>query len=86
MDKPGQYILDRYMIFNLASVIDWWVITAAKQRQVNIDNIRENARQVTHDYKIGNQVYVGITGIYCKLDDKKQGPHRITEVFTDDTV
>ena len=39
-----------------------------------------------HDYAIGNIVYVEMTGIYCKLDYKKQGPYIITEVFTNGTV
>ena len=64
------------------SVIDWIVVTSAKQCQVEIDNIRENAKRVTHDYVIGNQVYVEITGIYRKLDYSKQGSYIITEVFT----
>ena len=74
------------MLFNLASVVDWRVITAANQRQVDIDNVRENARKVTHDYKIGNQLYVRMSGIYCKLVYKKQGPYIITEVFPNVTV
>ena len=49
MDTPVQDDFGRYMIFNLASVVDWRVITAAKQRQPEVDNVRENVRQVTHD-------------------------------------
>ena len=41
MATPGQAIFGRYMIFNLMSVVDWQAITAAKQKQVDIDNIRE---------------------------------------------
>ena len=74
------------MLFNLTSVVDWRVAIAEKQRQVDIDNIRENSRQVTHDYAIGDIVYVEMTGIYRKLDFKKQEPYRITEVFTNGTV
>ena len=74
------------MLFNLASVVDWRVATAAKQRKVDIDNIRENVKQVTHDYAIGNQVYAEMTGIYRKLDYKKQGHYIIPEVFTNGTV
>ena len=54
--------------------------------QVDIDNVRENAKRVTHDYAIGNQVYVEMTSIYGKLEYKKQGPYIITEVFTNGTV
>ena len=73
------------MIFNLASVVDWRVITTGKQWQVNIDDVQENARQVTHEYSIGNIVYVEMTGIYRKLYYKKQGPYRITELFDNGT-
>ena len=64
---PGQAVFGRDMIFNLASVIDWRVITAGKQQQVDIDNVQENTRGVTHDYAISNLVYLEITGIYHKL-------------------
>ena len=37
------------MLFNLASVVDLQVATAAKQRQVDNNNVRENDKQVTHD-------------------------------------
>ena len=40
MATPGQAIFGRDLLFNLASVVDWQVTTAAKQRQVGIDNIR----------------------------------------------
>ena len=66
------------MVFNLVSVINWQVITAAEQLQVDIDNLNETDRQATHDYTIGDQVYVEMTGIYYKLDYKKQGPYRTT--------
>ena len=86
MATPGQAVFGIYTLFKLTSVVDWRVVTAAKQSQVHIDNTRENARQVTHDYATGDRVYVEMTGIYCKLDYKKQGTYRITEVFTNGTV
>ena len=46
----------------------------------------EKKRQVKHDYAIGDQFCVEMTGIYRKLDSKKQGLYRITEVFTNSTV
>ena len=57
-----------------------------KQQQIDIYNLRGKARRVTHDYKISDQVYAEMTGIYRKLDYKKQGMYRITEVFTKCTV
>ena len=67
MAIPGQAVFDRDMLFNLTSVVYWLVVTAAKQCQLDIDNIRGNAKQVTHDYAIGDHVYVEMTGIYRKI-------------------
>ena len=58
MDTPGQSVFGIDILFYLTSVIDWRVSTSAKQLQVDIDNARENAKQVMHDYTIGNQIYV----------------------------
>ena len=41
MAMPDQAVFGIDMLFNLASVIYWIVITAAKQRQVDIYNVRE---------------------------------------------
>ena len=67
ISTPGQAVFDRDMIFKLTSVVDWQVLTTSKQRQVEIDNVREKARPVAHDYKIGNQFYVEMTGTNLKL-------------------
>ena len=74
MTTSVQAVFSIDMFFNLVSVIDWQVVTAAKQRQVDIDNFWEKYRLVMHDYVIGDRVYVEITGIYRKHDYKKQGP------------
>ena len=42
MDTPGQSVFGIDMLFNLASVIEWRVATAVKQRQVDIYNVKEN--------------------------------------------
>ena len=49
MAPPGQVAFGRYMLFNLASVLDCKVLTAVNQRQLDIDNVRDNSRRVTHD-------------------------------------
>ena len=71
MATPGKSEFFRYILFNLASVVDWSVENPAKQCQIDIDNVRENSRRVTHDYAIGDQAYVEMTGIYSKLNCKK---------------
>ena len=39
---PVQAVFGRDMIFNLASVVKWRVITSGKRLQVDIDNVQEN--------------------------------------------
>ena len=41
MAPPVQAVFGRDMIFKLASVVDCQVVTAAKQRQIDIDNSQE---------------------------------------------
>ena len=41
MATPGQAVFVRDILFNLASVVDWRVATAVKQRQDDIDNVRK---------------------------------------------
>ena len=84
--KPGQIVFVRDIISNLASVIDWRVINTEKQRQVDIDNVQEDARKVKHNYAISDLVYVEMPEIYRKLDYSEYRPYRITEVFTNGKV
>ena len=75
MATPDHYIFGRYMQFNLTLAVDWRVKTAANKRQVEIDNVHESSRQVTHEYAIGNLVYVEMNCIYHKQDYIKQEPY-----------
>ena len=74
-ERPGKYILGRYMISNLSSIVDWKVITTRKQQQVDIDNALENTTKVRHNYAVDNIVFVDKDGIYLKLHHNKHGPY-----------
>ena len=54
MATPGQDVIGRDMLFNLASVVEWQFVTTVTQCQVDIDNVRENSNQFMHDYAIGD--------------------------------
>ena len=58
MATPGQAVFGIEILFSLVSVVDWKVVTAVKQQQLDIDNVKENSRQVTHDYEIVDIFYV----------------------------
>ena len=65
LDKtPAQLVFDRDMIFNLSTaVVNWRAITLRKQKQVDRDNLCENARRITHDYAEQDKVFVIPDGI-----------------------
>ena len=69
--KPVQDVFGWDILFNLASFLYWWVINTKKQRQLDIDNVQGNASKFTHDYAVGDLVYVKVTEIYRKLGYKK---------------
>ena len=83
---PAQLVFGRDMIFNLATVVDWRVVSARKQTQVDRDNLRENAKRISYDYAVGDRVFVKNKGVQRKLDPIKHGPYTITEVHTNGTV
>ena len=62
--QPAQLVFSRKYIFNLTSVIDWHVIHARKQKQVDRDNIGENNKMIFYDYIIGDQVLLKIKASY----------------------
>ena len=74
------------MLFNLTSLLDWHVVTAREQRQVNIDNDREDFIRVSHEYAVDDLVYVEKTDIYCNIDNKNNGTNRNTGIFKNSTV
>ena len=83
---PAQLVFGRDMLFNLGTVVDWKTITERKRKQITEDNKRENKGRLDHDYSVGDKVYRIKRGVKRKLDPPKEGPFRITKVFSNGTV
>jgi hypothetical protein len=83
---PGQLVFGRDMLLDIAFEPNYQNTWAKKQKRINYDNARENSKRVAHDYKVGDYAYILRDGNYRKLEGDKQGPYRITEVFTNGTV
>ena len=83
---PAQMVFGRDMIFNLKSLINWKVVSARKQQTVDKANLRENSKRIDFDYEVGQKAYIVRDKPYRKLDGPKQGPFRITDVYTNGTV
>ena len=63
---------------------NWKFITEWKQRVINENNKRENAKHIPHTYKPGDLVLIHLHG--HKYEHTKQGPYKIQEVYTNGTI
>ena len=73
------------MIINATYVANWKNIMDRRKASMLKDNLRENAKRISHDYKINDRVYVTSFDVKRKLHSKK-GPYTINQVFTNGTV
>jgi hypothetical protein len=53
---PGQLVFGRDMIFLFNHIADWQLIKNRKQKLIDNNNKRENAKRVDYDYKVGERV------------------------------
>ena len=83
---PAQLVFGRDMLFNLKALINWKELSIKKQKLVDKANLRENRNRIDYDYTIGQENYIKNDGVQRKMDSPKQGPFKITEVFTNGTV
>ena len=83
---PGHLVFGRDMVFNIAHEANWKEIKDRKQKLINQNNQRENARRIKHTYSIGDRVLMERTNSTRKLERPYDGPYEITNVFTNGTV
>jgi hypothetical protein len=83
---PGQLVFGRDMLLDIKFHPDYKQVWVDKQNRINLDNARENSKRVSHDYAIGDYAYIVKDGVYRKLEGDKEGPYRVTQVFTNGTV
>jgi hypothetical protein len=83
---PMQLVFGRDAVLNTKFEADWKYIRDRKQKLIEQNNKRENAKRTGHEYQIGNRVLVA-----AKLDGKYQGdlwdgPYVIALVNNNGTV
>jgi hypothetical protein len=83
---PGQLVFGRDMLLDLKFEPNYHQMWAQKQKRINYDNVRENSKRASYDYKVDGYAYIVKDGQYRKLEGDKQGPFRITEVFSNGTL
>ena len=77
----------REIIFNRDHVPNWEQMRKNKQGLIIKNNLKENAKRIEHDYRVGDDV------LYRSRGDKKQkherpydGPFKILKIFSNGTV
>ena len=85
---PGQLVFGRDMLFDIDFTADWHNMYISKQKMINKNNSRENAKRIDYTYQIGDKVT--LKADYLKTTQKAQlsniGPYTIIETYDNGCV
>jgi hypothetical protein len=85
--SPGAAIFGRDMLFNIPCVADWRKIGEQRQSLTDCSNQQENAKQIDHNYKVGDKVLVINKVILHKAESAYgKDPWTITTVHKNGTI
>ena len=82
---PGQLVFGRDMILNIQHVANWELIRERKQKLINNNNARENAKRISHTYHEGDLVLL-TRGNENKYENPYKGPYKILKINNNGTV
>ena len=82
---PGQLVFGRDMIFNIKHTANWEVIRQHKQKLIQTNNKKENAKRIPHKYSAGDKVMLH-KGTENKYEQPYTGPHKIIATYPNGTV
>ena len=84
---PGQLVFGRDMLLPTIQIkTDWARIRQRKQDMINVNNRKENAKRIEHEYRVGEKVLLEKPGLVSKLSAPRTGPYQITHTYTNGTV
>ena len=86
--SPGAAIFGRDMLFDIPFIADWKKIGDFRQRQTDLNTMRENKKRTDFDYKVGDKILiVKEKGKLRKAESPKQKePWTIKQVHTNGTI
>ena len=82
---PGQLVFGRDMVLNVEHTANWEYIRSRKQKLIDKNNQRENAKRTPHTYEVGDKVMLR-KGSENKYETPYSGPHPILQVNKNGTV
>jgi hypothetical protein len=83
---PGQLVFGQDMLLPIQLKTDWARIRQRKQDIINVNNRKENAKRIAHEYRVGDKVLLEKPGLASKLSAPHTGPYWITHTYTNGTV
>jgi hypothetical protein len=83
--SPGAFIYQRDMFLNIPLIANLQTIQDRHQVLTGENLQRQNLKQRTFNYTIGQEVLSKVPS-QCKLDDKAEGPYTITQVHVNGTL
>jgi hypothetical protein len=79
-------------MLNVKHLVDWHYMQTRRQRIASENNARENARRISHEYKVGDKVLKARGNpsnkkeISATFQKPFEGPYEITNVWNNGTV
>ena len=83
---PGQVVFGQDMLLLVQLKRDWARIRQHKQDIINVNNRKENAKCIEHEYRVGEKVLLEKPGLISKLPAPHTGPNWITHTYNNGTV
>ena len=83
---PSQLVFGRDAVLNCSFEANWQYIKDRKQRLIDQNNKKENARRVPHVYSVGDKVTIRLDPNRKHGVENYSGPHTITAVNDNGTV
>ena len=81
-----QLVFGRDAILNIQHTADWNRIKKRKQKLIEQNNIRENAKRIKHTYNIGDNILITTDPQDPKYDEKYLGPYPVVQVNDNGTI
>ena len=85
---PGQLVFGRDMLLDIKHTANWHNIHHRRQVRMDKNNINENLKRLSCNYKGGDKILILKTYLQKqrKLAQPYEGPYTIVEIFTNGTV
>jgi hypothetical protein len=83
---PMQLVFGRDAMLNIKFEANWAYIRSRKQQLIDANNRKENAKRISHRYRVGDKVLYKVDSMSKYSENPYDGPYTIMRVNTNGTV